>query len=667
MNVTEGNGVHVSKYFSWLDFLVFGIMLCLSALIGVYFAFFAKKKQNTTSEYLMGGKTMGIFPISMSLIASYISGISLLGLPAEMYVYGTQYMMIMCPEAFVSVTMALVYLPVFYKLQITSSYEMLYIPIVIYVPALAFSQVTGVNLHLITPIVCVVCIFYTTLGGLKAVVWTDTLQTFLMFGGVIIVMILGTINVGGPNVVWERSEQSGRLEFFNLNIDPTVRHTFWNVSFGNYFYWLASCSVNQAMVQRCLAMPTIYKANICETWTLTLREEQRLKVFENELLGKIFGAKRDEVTGEWRKLHNVELHALCSLPDIIRNIKSRRLRWAGHVACMSESRNANRVSVGRPEGKKTTILILALGILGIVTMSCYTGLVIYATFYNCDPVSTHTIGKADQLLPYFVMEISESVPGLPGIFMSGVFSAALSSMSTGLNSMTGVIFEDLIRPVIKRPISEAYASLIMKVIVALIGTICVGMVFLVEHMGTLVQAGKSLAGITAGSLLGVFSLGMFFPWANAKGALAGGVLSMAFVGWISIGSQIAIAKGFIKFPTKPVSIEGCEANLLNSTVMPAVMPVIIDKATVIELWSCCRQEPLYMYRISYMWYTLIGVVTAITVGLVVSFLTQPNRPQDVNTDLLTPVIHRFLPSKEKRIELQDYKQVKLSGWHKEYH
>ncbi|KAJ4441023.1 hypothetical protein ANN_10872 [Periplaneta americana] len=90
----------------------------------------------------------------------------------------------------------------------------------------------------------------------------------------------------------------------------------------------------------------------CETWTLTLRKEHRLRVFENKVLWKIFGAKRDEVTGEWTKLHNAELHALYSVPDIISNIKSRRLRWAGHVARMGESRNAYRVLVGRPEGKR---------------------------------------------------------------------------------------------------------------------------------------------------------------------------------------------------------------------------------------------------------------------------------------------------------------------------
>ncbi|KAJ4442688.1 hypothetical protein ANN_04277 [Periplaneta americana] len=90
----------------------------------------------------------------------------------------------------------------------------------------------------------------------------------------------------------------------------------------------------------------------CETWTLTLREEQRLRMFENNVLRKIFGAKRDEVTGEWRTLHNAELHALYSSRDIIRNIKSRRLRWAEHVARMGESRNSYSVLVGRPEGKR---------------------------------------------------------------------------------------------------------------------------------------------------------------------------------------------------------------------------------------------------------------------------------------------------------------------------
>jgi hypothetical protein len=90
----------------------------------------------------------------------------------------------------------------------------------------------------------------------------------------------------------------------------------------------------------------------CETWSQTLREEHRLRVFESRVLRGTFGPGRDEVTGEWRKLHNGELHILYSSPDIIKQIKSRRMRWAGHVARMGEGRNVYRVLMGRPEGKR---------------------------------------------------------------------------------------------------------------------------------------------------------------------------------------------------------------------------------------------------------------------------------------------------------------------------
>jgi hypothetical protein len=89
-----------------------------------------------------------------------------------------------------------------------------------------------------------------------------------------------------------------------------------------------------------------------ETWSLTLREEHRLRVFENRVLRRIVGPKRDEMTGEWRKLHNEELHNLYSSPDIIRQVKSRRMRWAGHVSRMGEERKVYRVLVGKPEGER---------------------------------------------------------------------------------------------------------------------------------------------------------------------------------------------------------------------------------------------------------------------------------------------------------------------------
>ena len=98
---------------------------------------------------------------------------------------------------------------------------------------------------------------------------------------------------------------------------------------------------------------------VCELWVPSIKImcnafywERRLRVFENRMLRRVFGPRRDEVTGEWRKLHNEELSDLYSLPNIVRVLKSRRMRWAGHVERMGEGRGVYRVLVGKPEGKR---------------------------------------------------------------------------------------------------------------------------------------------------------------------------------------------------------------------------------------------------------------------------------------------------------------------------
>ncbi|KAJ4441769.1 hypothetical protein ANN_11627 [Periplaneta americana] len=142
------------------------------------------------------------------------------------------------------------------------------------------------------------------------------------------------------------------------NINATQEEIKHRINMRNTCYYSVEKLLSSSLLLKILKV-RIYKTVILpvvvygyETWTLTLREEQRLRVFENKVLRKIFGAKRDEVTGEWRKLQNAELHALYSSPDIITNIRSRRLRWTGHAACMGEPRNAYRVLVGRPERKR---------------------------------------------------------------------------------------------------------------------------------------------------------------------------------------------------------------------------------------------------------------------------------------------------------------------------
>lgn len=207
-----------------------------AALIGIYFGFVSKKKQNNTKEYLLGGKQMNFFPIAASLIASHVSGITLMSIPAEMYAYGSQYAVMVISAVCVGLALTWIYLPVFYELQLTSSFQYLemrfdksvrltasliyaisiiiFVPIIVYVPALAFSQVSGINLHIITLVTSIICVFYTTVGGLKAVVWTDTLQFILMICAVCCVIVLGLRTTGGIVNVWNTAERGGRLIFF---------------------------------------------------------------------------------------------------------------------------------------------------------------------------------------------------------------------------------------------------------------------------------------------------------------------------------------------------------------------------------------------------------------------------------------------------------------------
>jgi hypothetical protein len=126
---------------------------------------------------------------------------------------------------------------------------------------------------------------------------------------------------------------------------------------GNTCYHLVQSLLSSPLLSRNVKIK-IYKTIIlpavlygCETGSLTLREEHRLRVCETRVLKRIFGPKRDEARGEWRKLHNEELHILYSSPNIIRQIKTRRMRWVGYVAHMGEKRNVYRVLMGKPEGK----------------------------------------------------------------------------------------------------------------------------------------------------------------------------------------------------------------------------------------------------------------------------------------------------------------------------
>ncbi|XP_072936597.1 sodium-coupled monocarboxylate transporter 1-like [Epargyreus clarus] len=266
------------------DYVAFGVLCASSCAGGVWYSAVGSRSKAVVDirDYLLGGKAMSTFPVAMSLIASYVSGVTILGTPAEIYNYGTQYWLVIIGVSMSCVIVATVYLPVFCTLRLSSSYEylelrfnrhvravasvlflldeVLFLPMVVYVPALAFNQLTGFNVFAVGGVMVAICGVYTVLGGLRAVVWTDSVQTGVMFIGVLLVAAAGTLAVGGVRSVLNIANESGRLELSNWSFSPYERQTGWGAVVGGFLYWTCFNSVNQTMVQRYIALPSKRKA-----------------------------------------------------------------------------------------------------------------------------------------------------------------------------------------------------------------------------------------------------------------------------------------------------------------------------------------------------------------------------------------------------------------------
>lgn len=264
----------VTSTFSVVDYVVFGLLLFLSLVIGLYHACRGWGR-HTVGELLLADRKMGCLPVALSLLATFQSAVAILGAPSEIYRFGTQYWFLGCSYFLGLLIPAHVFIPVFYRLHLTSAYEYLelrfnkavricgtvtfifqmviYMGVALYAPSLALNAVTGFDLWLSVLALGIVCNIYTALGGLKAVIWTDVFQTLVMFLGQLVVIIVGSAKVGGLGKVWNVASQNGLISGVELDPDPFVRHTFWTLAFGGIFMMLSLYGVNQAQVQRYLS------------------------------------------------------------------------------------------------------------------------------------------------------------------------------------------------------------------------------------------------------------------------------------------------------------------------------------------------------------------------------------------------------------------------------
>lgn len=180
--------------------------------------------------------------------------------------------------------------------------------------------------------------------------------------------------------------------------------------------------------------------------------------------------------------------------------------------------------------------------------------------------------------------------------------------------------------------NDLYCS---QITVVILGILCLGMVFIVERLSDIFQLSMTVTGITAGAMLGLFSLGILVPWATAKGAVAGGLVSMVMMIWIIIGAQWHMVKNQFSYQPLPTTTEGCVngSSMLNQTT---------TMQTPIQTES--TEEPFFIYRISFMYYTLVGALLVMVVGTIVSFICGAHDLRDIDQDYFPPFITRYVCS-----------------------
>ncbi|XP_046853623.1 sodium-dependent multivitamin transporter-like [Xenia sp. Carnegie-2017] len=261
------------------DYIVFGLTLILSMATGIYHAVVSKPA--TTKEYLLANRKMMSLPVALSLLASFMSGITILGVPSEIYTFGTQYWLVVTSYVILFPAVALIFVPTFYELGLTSSYEYLerrfsfgvrligttffifytlfYMAIVTYGPSLALESVTGLPVWVSILSIGIVCTFYTTIGGIRAVIWNDVFQAIVMLAGLVGVAVVGTMKVGSVSRVWSVLRENNRTSV-SFSFDPTERTTFWAMFIGGAFAILPLWSVNQTAVQRFLSSKSLKDA-----------------------------------------------------------------------------------------------------------------------------------------------------------------------------------------------------------------------------------------------------------------------------------------------------------------------------------------------------------------------------------------------------------------------
>ncbi|ELT91924.1 hypothetical protein CAPTEDRAFT_52554, partial [Capitella teleta] len=457
--------------FHWADYAVFALLLMLSTGIGVFFGCKDRKKVST-EEFLMAGRSMSIGPVAVSMFATLMSSVAFLGDPVEVYYYGSSYLAMIIGGTLGMIPVAHIFAPKFHEMHFLSAFELLeksynhkvrkaasltqvlsmmfMMGVVLYAPALALSQASGISVTVGVIVTSIVCTFYTTFGGMKAVLWADTIQMVVMFAGLFALLICSVIAVGGFGPIWEVASRGQRLDMFiRMTPNPFERSNFWTYLVGGFFKVLIPFASTQLCIQR-----------------------------------------------------------YCTLKTPKDTTKVVYLNIPLFLVCIS-----------------TFFLV---------------GVIMYV-YWSCDPVVSKQIDRVDQMIPLLVLQVLGFMPGVPGLFIACLFSASLSTLSSGENALAANMLSDLVIPWYKRKykkdMPDRTGTLIAKGLAVGVGVIVTGLSFIIMQMGSsMFVIANQVLGMLGGPICGLFIAALMFPRINTTGITIGFFASLSICVWWGMGA-----------------------------------------------------------------------------------------------------------------------------------
>jgi SSS family transporter len=437
-----------SAHLGWFDYSIFAVYLATT--LGISFA--VSKGQKNIKNFLLAGRSIGPVIVAITVLASVFSGVSYIGMPAEIYANGLGYWLIAFSSLITTPVINAIFIPFFYRVKFYSAYQyfearfsvgirtltaalfisktLLWLSVAIYAPAIVLERVTGLPLWTSITIMGCFTTIIATVGGMKAVIWTDVLQFFVLVGGQFVIMVVAVSAMpDGLTGVYETARDAGRLSF-DFSFDPTIRVTVWAIVLGGTVNQLVLLCTDQVSIQRYMTAKSMK----------TAKKAMWIKVF---------------------------------------------------------------------------ITIPA------VSLFYLTGVVLFSFYHGTgqDPLASGAITKADQILPYFV--VNELPRGFQGLLIAGIIAASMSVISSALNSMTTVSLVDLYGQFSKKELNEEKKVKYARTMSFAFGIIVTLLAFSAGRFGSLIEAPVKIFGMLGGAMLGLFLLGMLTERANAQGAIIG--------------------------------------------------------------------------------------------------------------------------------------------------